>query len=368
MYTSLQYVVAVAIVLCCTISAASSQNRSGWKTDWDNTSIDVSEILSGGVPRDGIPPIDNPKYVSIADARRWIGGREPVIQVVIDNDARAFPLQILTYHEIVNAIVGGRPIAVTFCPLCYSSIAFDRELDSVVYDFGVSGLLRFSDMIMYDRQTESLWQQVTGQAIVGDMNGRSLNVIPTQLISFEQFASRHPDGKVLSKETGHVRNYGTNPYVGYDDITDRPFLYTGELDDRLPPMERVVAVELGGLTKAYPFRTTRKRRVVNDNVGGQDIVVFHVKGAVSALDKANISRSEAIGSTGVFSRVVDDTLLSFSFVDKNITDAETGSTWDITGFATSGKLEGTQLEPVVHGNYFSFAWFAFKPATQIYSE
>ena len=347
---------------------AMTQPVSGWKTDWDNRSVDISEIISGGVPKDGIPPIDSPKYVSVDEAREWLGNREPVVAVTVSGEARAYPLQILTYHEIVNTSIGGKPVTVTFCPLCYSTLVFDRELDGVIYDFGVSGMLRHSDLVMYDRQTESLWQQILGKAIVGELNGKQLTIIPSQLISFEQFAETYPDASILSRETGHRRNYGTNPYPGYDDIDDRPFLYRGELDDRLPPMERVVTVLINDQAMAYPFRLTRKRKVINDEIGSISIVVFHTKGARSALDKTSIRQSEEIGSTGVFDRTVDGRVLTFAYKGKKIIDVETKSVWDITGRAIEGPSAGKQLKSIAHGNYFSFAWFAFKPDSQIYSD
>ncbi|MDX1430352.1 MAG: DUF3179 domain-containing (seleno)protein, partial [Rhodothermales bacterium] len=154
------------------IVSAQGALRGAWKTDWDKRSVNLDEIISGGVPKDGIPPIDRPKFVSPSSASSWVGDREPVILLAIEGDARAYPLQIMTYHEIVNDEVGGEPVTVTFCPLCYSAIVFRRTLDGRVYDFGVSGMLRYSDLIMYDRQTESLWQQILGEAIVGELTGR----------------------------------------------------------------------------------------------------------------------------------------------------------------------------------------------------
>ncbi len=357
---------AVLLLTAITTSHVVAQNISSWKTNWDKSSIDVQEIISGGVPRDGIPPVDNPQYVTVSEASEWVNDREPVILVKVGEDVRAFPLQVLTYHEIVNTVMDGIPVTVTFCPLCYSTIVFNRELDGTVYDFGVSGLLRHSDLIMYDRQTESLWQQVTGEAIVGDLTGAILEAVPSQLISFEQFATRYPNGLVLSRETGHTRNYGTNPYVGYDDIDDKPFLFSGEPDGRLRPMERVVTVTLGDVSRAYPYSVTRKKKVINDVLGESPIVVFHDRGAVSALDKSSIRKSKEIGTTGVFDRNFDGRILTFSFKNGVFVDDATGTEWDVTGHAVSGDLEGAVLKPITHGNYFSFAWFAFRPETEVY--
>ncbi len=346
--------------------AAGQSAESQFRTNWQKSSVDLREIMSGGVPKDGIPPIDNPKFVSTKGGAAWVGAREPVIMLVVEGDARAYPLQIMTYHEIVNDEVGGVPVTVTFCPLCYSAIVYRRTVDSVMYDFGVSGMLRYSDLIMYDRQTESLWQQIDGEAIVGDLTGTRLDPVPAQIVSFEQFAERYPGGKVLSRDTGFIKPYGTNPYAGYDDISERPFLFRGEYDKRLPPMVKVVTVSIGGVDKAYPHSATRKEKVINDEVGGRSIVVFHTDGAVTALGDKIIRRAEEIGTTGVFDRRNRERILTFEY-DGAIRDRETGSVWDVTGRAISGPLTGMQLEPITHGNYFSFAWFAFKPDTRLYS-
>jgi hypothetical protein len=366
LFVTLTAVVVTVAGLDVSEASAQSNYPSGWKTDWENRSVDLAEIMSGGVPRDGIPSVDAPRFVSIDAAANWLGDREPVIMLQTGASARAYPLQIMTYHEIVNDELGGVPVTVTFCPLCYSAIAYRRTVGKKVYEFGVSGLLRHSDLIMYDRQTESLWQQIDGEAIVGDLTGTVLEPLPAQIVSFAQFAARFPDGSVLSRDTGHVRSYGTNPYRGYDDIDERPFLFRGDVDDRLPPMEKVVALSLGEQTIAYPHSVTRARRVINDMIDAVPLVIFHVDGAVTALGHAVIRDAEIIGTTGVFDRRVDGRTLSFEFEDGLIRDAETGSVWDVTGQAISGPLAGRSLQPIVHGNYFSFAWFAFQPGSQVY--
>ncbi len=343
-----------------------SERLQHWETDWTRRTIDLSELKAGGPPKDGIPSIDDPQFVSPEEARRWLEPQEPVIALVVQGAARAYPLQILVFHEIVNDRVAGVPVAVTFCPLCYSALALRRTVDGEVLSFGVSGLLRHSDLVMYDRKTESLWQQFTGEAIVGDYVGATLERLPAQIISFRQFAEAYPEGRVLSRETGYNRPYGRNPYAGYDDISKTPILYDGPTDERLLPMEKVVAVRLNGESKAYPHRLTREVHVVHDEIEGRPLVVFHTGGAVSALDEATISASREIGSTGVFDPRLDGRTLRFRYEDGRIVDQQTQSTWTITGQAVAGPLEGRQLRPVPHGDYFAFAWFAFRPETQIY--
>ena len=337
-----------------------------WNTDWSQHAIDFDELLGGGPPRDGIPSVDAPVFVDQAQASDWLASNEPVVALVIENDARAYPLQILTWHEIVNDTVGGVPVIVTFCPLCNSAVVFERQLDGVVMDFGVSGLLRNSDLVMYDRVTESLWQQVTGQGIVGEMTGAQLTFVPASLVSMEDFSAAYPEGVVLSRETGYTRSYGRNPYAGYDNISQNPFLFDGIPDERLRSMERVVTVALEGVDVAYSYTLLSELGAINDSRSGQDLVVLHNFGTSSALGAAFIADGEDIGATGVFDPYLDGRKLTFVRVDGEIKDLETGSRWDILGRAVSGPLAGEALTPIVHGDHFWFAWAAFKPETLIY--
>ncbi|MEX0843965.1 MAG: DUF3179 domain-containing protein [Balneolaceae bacterium] len=345
-----------------------AQNFADWKTDLSKKSIKLSELKSGGPPKDGIPAINNPEFISQNEATEWITESEPVIAFEFDGKARAYPLQILIWHEIVNDWFGEIPILVTFCPLCYSAIVFDRRVDSETHEFGVSGFLRHSDMIMFDRKTESLWQQFTGEALVGDYTGKKLKVLPSQLMSFNQFKETYPDGKVLSKETGHRRSYGQNPYAGYDDINNTPLFMDKPEDGKLKPMEKVIGVRIDNAQIAYPYSISQQERVINDELNETPIVIFHTEGARSAMDASQISQSRKDGTTGVFNRNLDDKILTFSFEDATITDNQTGSRWDISGKAIGGLLEGQQLKPLIFGDYFAFAWLVFWPETEIYKQ
>ena len=339
---------------------------AGWKTDFSLHSVPYDEILSGGPPRDGIPPLDDPKFTTTTDADRWLRGEEPVIVFELNGDARAYPIQIITWHEIVNDIVGGAPVAVTFCPLCNSAIVFDRILEGVVYDFGTSGNLRNSDLIMWDRQTESWWQQFTGEGIVGELTGKKLTFLSSSIISWEDFKAAHPEGKVLSRDTGHSRPYGSNPYAGYDRADLPPFLYDGIPDGRLLPKELVAAVTIGDVDAAFPFSILEEERVVNYNVNGRDLAIFFAPGASSAFRDRLTGEYNAVGATGVFDANLDGQMLSFRADGDNIVDDETGSVWNILGQAIEGPLSGSDLTPIIHGNHFWFAWGAFKPDTKIY--
>ena len=340
----------------------------GWKTDFSRHTVPYQEIISGGPPRDGIPPIDFPLFVSIDSAEGWLRDQEPVIALELNGDARAYPLQILTWHEIVNDEVGGVPVMVTFCPLCNSALAFDRRLDDVVYDFGTSGNLRNSDLIMWDRQTETWWQQLTGEGIVGELAGRMLTFLPAPLIAFKDFKAASPDGKVLSRDTGYSRSYGTNPYAGYDRTDNPPFLYRGPLDGRLLPKERVATVTVGEVDVAFPFSVLEEEKAVNYTVNGQDLVVFFKLGTTSALDQRSISGSKDVGATGLFDAHMDGRKLTFRADDDSFMDNETESVWNILGQALEGPLAGKRLTPIVHANHFWFAWGLFKPDTLVYQD
>jgi len=360
----------VFIVFFFLISSASysqSNQLSGWKTNTEKSLIDLNELKKGGPPKDGIPSIDSPEFITAEVARSWIDDKEPVIAVTYQGKARAYPLQVLIWHEIVNDEINGEPILVTFCPLCYSALAFERTINDKVLEFGVSGFLRHSDLVMYDRKTESLWQQFNGKALVGDYVGTNLEQIPSQIISFAQFRNSYPNGKVLSRNTGYDRNYGTNPYAGYDDIDNTPLFGAGNSDGRLPPMQKVIGVRIGDKTKTYPYSASKKKKIIHDKINDTEIVVFHLDGARSALDAAKLSNSKEDGSTGAFQRVVDGRQLNFTLNDSGIIDRQTGSEWSVTGKAVSGPLKEKQLKPVNSGDYFAFAWLVFWPDTEIYT-
>jgi hypothetical protein len=341
---------------------------SQFETDFSKHSVPYSEILSGGPPKDGIPALKDPQFVSVSEADSWLKPVEPVILVQVEDDARAYPIQILIWHEIANDTVGGEPLVVTFCPLCNTAIAFKRTVNGQVLDFGTTGRLRYSNLIMYDRQTETWWQQATGEAIVGELLGTQLAFYPASMISWQDFKSLHPDGEVLSRETGYPRSYGSNPYLGYDDVNNPPFLYRGpDTPRQLPPVARVLTIDLNGEAVAYPYETLEKIGAANDTVGGEAVVVFWQAGTVSPLDRATTASGRDVGAAAAFSRTIDEQILTFAANNGTIKDNETGSTWNVLGIAESGPLAGAQLTPVVSINHFWFSWAAFKPQTRIYA-
>ena len=355
-----------------------------WRTDFSIHSVPLGEIRPGGPPRDGIPPIDRPQFAEAGQAPEYLVDEEPVLVLELGGERRAYPLSILILHEIVNDRVGGVPVAVTYCPLCNTGLAFERTVDGQVMRFGTTGLLRNSNLIMWDDATDSWWQQATGEAIVGELTGSILRFIPVQIASWEAFRDAHDDGLVLTRDTGFVRSYDLPPYGGYDAAAGRISEFS---DGSLAPIERVVSVTLGGESVAYPFSTLEEIPIIHDTVAGTDIVVFYVGGTLSPFPRRPIFDFDLIGSvasgdgeipvsseaadrrdvgaTGVFEPRAGD--MSLTFVDRGgvITDNETGSSWNIFGEAEAGELAGTRLRPVLHGNHFWFSLRSFFPDTAI---
>jgi hypothetical protein len=290
---------------------------------------------------------------------------EPVVTLEINGESKAYPVAILMWHEIVNDVVGGVPVTVTFCPLCNTAIVFDRRLGDTVYDFGTSGNLRKSDLVMWDRQTESWWQQINGEAIVGELTGAKLTFIPAPMVSWADYRDATPDGELLSRETGFGRNYNRAPYTGYDELDNTPFLFSGQIDDKLPAMERVVGMDSVSAGVAYPFSVFESVPIVNDTVDDQDIVIFYAPETDSGFTAFNSSDPRVIGSTGVYDPNVDDQKLTFKLDSGDIVDEQTGSVWNMLGEAIEGELAGKQLDSIVHANHFWFAWSAFFPESEL---
>lgn len=331
----------IPLILAACIAAANvaladpaAWRQQGWKTDFTRTAVPFGEIMSGGPPRDGIPPIDRPQFKSAADVSD-IAAREPVIVYPLDENARAYPLRVLMWHEIVNDSVGGLPVAVTFCPLCNASLVFDRRVNGRVLDFGTSGLLRKSDLVMWDRQTESWWQQFSGEAIVGSYVGTSLKYLPSRVLSYGEFRSRWPNGPVLVPENPGLRQYGRNPYAGYEDA-GAPFLFRGELPKGLPAMARVVVARGRQQPLAVSLALLAQRGEIK-----RDGVTFKWReGQASALGHVDIAKGKDVGTVEVLgpggAPLVHDVTFAFVFnafvkdavvlTDKGLVRLATGET------------------------------------------
>jgi hypothetical protein len=396
---------------------AQSKTMQQLGIDTSKASISIHEVLSGGPPPQGIPALGftgdhtgavtaSPEVKLILQHQaNWLADEEPVIVISLEGESRIYPLQILTWHEIINDTLGNVPIAVTFCPLCNSALAFDRRVPlneegleqlssinpnakiislpeaflkayqsqkatkvtkAIEVTFGVSGMLYNSNMLMFDSSSSTLWSQLVGDAVVGTLTGTKLLRYPAPIVSFAEAKTSFPEAKVISKETGFNRPYGSNPYVGYDNIGSPAFLFEGITDGRLSPKERVITLEINGESVAYPFSELRELKVINDTVSEEPITVFWQEGTRSALDQDSIADSQDVGAANVFKRSVNDRVLTFEWNGAGFVDKETSSVWSLFGLAISGELQGTQLTPVVHDNTLWFAWAAFKPETRIF--
>ena len=376
------WILSLSLLAACTSQPreASGQDRPSiagrddWKTDFGKHTVPLEEFASGGPPKDGIRSIDRPSFVSVREADRWLEDREPVAVVKVSEEVKAYPLSILIWHEIVNDEIGGLPVTVTFCPLCNTTIAFDRNFGGQVLEFGTTGQLRHSDLVMYDRQTETWWQQATGEGLVGEYAGERLTLIPATVMSWRDVKEQKGSARVLSRETGFPESftarYGHNPYQGYDRASGpiQRFFRFGRKDDRLPAMDRVVALENNGEFLAVPFSVLAEERVANVQVGGLDIVVFWAPGTASAVDDSSIAAGRDVGSSTSFSPEAGGWRLTFEAAgDGFFRDRETRSTWNLSGEAVGGELEGAQLTEMVHGNHFWFAWVVFRPETRVWS-
>lgn len=364
---------AFALTLTACVSVNDVTGQEEWKTDFSNATVDLSEFVSGGPPKDGIPAIDEPNFITVRQANRFLDKNEPVAVVRRNGETKVYPIQILIFHEIVNDVVGGDPVTVTYCPLCNTTLAFDRRFEDLILDFGTTGRLRNSDLVMYDRQTETWWQQATGEGLVGEHAGKQLTFIAAPVMRWDDVKKQHPDAQVLSRDTGFDRYtdwYGHNPYEGYD-TRSGPMSWTfkGRTPTQLPRMERVVALHEGGESWAVSFSALREAKVATLNVGGLDVVVFFTPKTVSSVDAAKIKDSRAVGSSATYEPIVDGRTLTFEPAgdDGEYRDEETGSLWNFSGVAVEGPLEGSRLTEVAHGNHFWFAWAAFRPDTKIWS-
>lgn len=342
-----------------------------WPTDWARRTIDLGELvpgLGGPDPRDLIPPIDTPVFERVPVVE-WLDEHEPGVVVVVGEDARFYPLSVLVRHEIVNDRVSGVPVAVTYCPLCNTAVVFDRRIDGEVVRLGVSGLLRNSDLVMWDAGTTSLWQQVTGEAVVGFHAGRQLVMLGSRIMSYGVFATSNPRGLALGPDQGMGPVYGPNPYVGYTSRTAPYPMFAEVEDDRLPSLERVVGVDEGGEVRGYPFSVLREERVVNDVVGGVPVVVvWGAPETADPLDAASVPAGDGVGTGVAYRSTVDGTPLTFEPGGGVgvFTDTETGSEWNLSGEAISGPLEGAHLDVALHRNEFFFAFVAFFPDADLH--
>ncbi|CAN5774831.1 DUF3179 domain-containing protein [soil metagenome] len=339
----------------------------------DRHLVPLHQILSGGVAKDGIPAIDEPQF---ADRAGWdeldYDPDKLVIGVEVDGLRRAYPFQVLVWHELVNDTINGKPILISYCPLCGSAIAFEPELDVGgalgAVEFGVSGLLYNSDLLMYDRETDSLWSQILGIAVFGELTGARLDFYPSEIMTWADWQAAYPDSQVLTRDTGpHKRNYDRDPYGEYY-LTPEIMFSTNQSSenfDALYPKKEVTGVEVRGagyhmgvagldgpVYGAYVNHDVIAHGPVNDTLGDTPLLV--------------VADPTAGDNVVVFHRSVDGRELTFVADGDTLIDEQTRSRWTYDGLAIKGEMEGMQLTEIVAVKSFWFAWVAFHPETEIW--
>lgn len=331
-----------------------AQNIPGFSTDWSRSTVDSEELRSGGPPKDGIPALNDPEFIDANRADEWLSDKEALILLQEGTVYKAYPLQILTWHEIVNDSIGSTPVTVTWCPLCNTAVVFNRNMDGDILDFGTTGYLRFSNLLMYDRQTESWWQQAEGKALMGHYTGRRLDLYPSRLLPWRDIKDL-PGLLVLSRDTGYSRPYGRNPYEGYDDPGATPFLLDRvrrkQVDDsEYALLDRVLLVP-GRENILVSYRELRQEGVYNSD----EAVVFWTPGTASALDKKRVGGGRDVGSANAFSPYAGSVRLVFESHPGGFRDRQTGSVWNSLGKGIEGPHKGTQLKVLPSIQHF---WFS----------
>lgn len=270
-------------------------------TDGVKHSVPLNEIVAGGPPPDGIPSIDNPKFVSIGEANKFLSDSEPGVALNIDGVKRFYPFQILVWHEIVNDTINGRRVLVTYCPLCLSGIVFDPLVKGERVEFGTSGKLWNSNLVMYDRKTDSFWSQILGEAIVGEMTGTQLEVLASDMIRYGDFKKAYADGEVLSRDTGTLRFYGQDPYGDYYS-TPGTYFPVGKKDDRLNDKDFILGIVVNGKAKAYWPEAVKKAGEIEDRFEGKTIIARYEKeiDAMRMFEKKSDGTLERINPFSAF--------------------------------------------------------------------
>ncbi len=363
----LDKVLTVAVILTLVAAGAfayvnySSSSAAPGNGASSNQIVPADQIVSGGPPPDGIPSIDSPKFVTMASASSWLNDDyDSVIGISLNGDVRAYPLKILVWHEIVNDVVGGVPIAITYCPLCYSTQAFIRQINGTTVQFGTSGKLYNNNLVMYDRLTKSLWSQIWGQAIEGDLTGHKLQRVPIDVTTWGAWKKLHSNTMVLSQQTGFSRDYGDDPYGVYY-FTKGIYFPLSHQDPRLPQKTVVLGLAIGGTSRTYILNNPWKQaptayKLANltsplstDSVGGTPVLIWEQGQAVR-----------------FFSPVVNAITLTFTYVNGTIIDSQTHSVWNFDGVAVLGPLKGQSMTRYLSETAFWFAWAAFHPDTTIF--
>lgn len=317
--------------------------------------VPLDKIVSGGPPQDGIPSVDNPRFQSVQEADKILQDSEFVLGLNVNGDIRAYPLQILVWHEIVNDVVGGIPVAVTYCPLCFTNQVFNRTLpDGNTVEFGTSGKLYNSNLVMYDRTNNSLWSQALGEGIVGDYSNVKLQKIPFDLAYWNEWKKLYPESKVLSRDTGSVRPYGADPYGDYF-FNDLILFPVANDDKRLGLKEIVIGFEHNNKYKAYKLQEIETKKIINDAIDSKKIALVSLQPfMIRIFDRVNEDEKKSID---LFYNAENNTLI----------DTITGSEVNFDGKFINGALQGKQLKRLAMDEGFWFEWVAFHPETEVFS-
>jgi hypothetical protein len=358
-------IIAVLVTLSVSFqfeSTSENMNNSIETVDFDSSELTIMEtngvkhiipldkIKGGGPPKDGIPSIDNPIFTDIQNSN-FMSDSDTVIGLEINGETRAYPIFILVWHEILNDIVGDTPVSVTYCPLCYTNQVFERIIDGQEVEFGTSGKLYNSNLLMYDRFTESYWSQALGMAVTGELSGYQLDLVPFDVITWGDWKTLHPDTLVLTTDTGHIRSYATDPYGSY--YTEPRIMFPVEhSDDRMNPKEIILGFNQDGIYKAYKQNDIESNMLINDSIGETPVML------VSLFSE----------NSRAFERTIDGEILDFAYADGKIFDTQTNSEWNYDGLAISGEHEGKQLERMSIEPGFWFAWVAFHPETLVFGD
>jgi hypothetical protein len=324
-----------------------------------NRAVPLTEVQPALIRslRDAIPPLYEPLFVSVAETDEWLSDSDIVLGYADGDEAFAYPIKMLNYHEMVSHQVNGRDILASYCPLCRSGIVYDRLLPGTGAPLllGNTSALYESDMVMFDHQTGSYWNQVIGDAIVGPLTGQRMSILPAQMTTWGSWKSLYPDTLALSENSGFERDYRRDPFTGYGaelNASGRFFFPVSDAgrDPRLEPGEIVLGLELDGVHRAYPLELLGDD-VVHDTLGNTEVVIF----------------SQADGPSGTaYLPKIDGRTLTFTFEDGRIQDRETGSEWNLSGRAIDGELAGAQLEPLPARATFWFSLVANFPEIEVY--
>jgi len=339
---------------------------SGW-TSAQQCLIPQDQIVSGGPGKDGIPALTNPPVVTAGEGDAFLQADDLVLGVVVNSEARAYPHGILWWHEIVNDVLGGKPILVTFCPLTGSGIVYDPEIDGRVLNFGTSGLLFDNNLILFDRTTDSLWSQMRLEGICGSFQGTRPQLLPVVQATWAGWKSLHPETTVLSFNTGFRRNYDVYPYGSYDQIGNEQLLFPQSfIDRRLPMKETVLGIVHEGLARAYSMSrmaASGPRLALNDVVNGLPILVAFDASSSMAIpfDRRRMSADGTEVLETLELDVVEDGAPLL-----RLRDRQTGSIWNLTGEAVEGPLQGERLRQIETYSAFWFAWAAFNRDSEIH--